>query len=91
MGFWLNLLNNVRSSHKLKILSRFIEWHKTHQLHHTRDFFKLLHFLNKTVAKVAYKLLNGTTGAVSQTVYQFTVFSSCSMICNTIHFRITNL
>ncbi len=61
MGFWLNPLNNVRGSHKLKILSRFILRHKTHQLHNTRDFFKLLRFLKKTVAN---KLLNGTTGAV---------------------------
>ncbi len=61
MGFWLNPLNKVRGSHKLKILSRFILWHKTHQLLHTRDFFKLLRFLKKTVAK---KLINGTTGAV---------------------------
>ncbi len=60
MGFWLNPLNKVRGSHKLKILSRFILRHKTHQLHPTRDFFKLLRFL-KTVAN---KLLNGTTGAV---------------------------
>ncbi len=57
MGFWLNPLNKVRGSHRLKILSRF----KTHQLHHTRDFFKLLRFLKKTVAN---KLLNGSTGAV---------------------------
>ncbi len=33
----------------------------THQLHPTRDFFKLLLFLKKTDAN---KLLNGTTGAV---------------------------
>ncbi len=51
MGFWLNPLNKVRGSHKLKILSRFILQHKTHQLHHTRDFFKRLHFFKKTVAK----------------------------------------
>ncbi len=61
MGFWLNPLNKVRSWHKLKILSRFILRHKTHQLHYTRDFFKLSRFLKKTVAN---KLLNGTTGAV---------------------------
>ncbi len=60
MGFWLNPLNKVRGSHRLKILSRFILRHKTHQLHPTRDFFKLLCFL-KTVAN---KLLNVTTGAV---------------------------
>ncbi len=54
-------LNKVRGSHRLKILSRFILRHKTHQLHHTRDFFKLLPFLKKTVGN---KLLNGTTGAV---------------------------
>ncbi len=59
--FWLNPLNKIRGSHKLKIILRFILRHKTHQLHHTRDFFKLLHFLKKTVAD---KLLNGTTGAV---------------------------
>ncbi len=61
MGFWLNPLNKVCGSHKLKILSRFILRHKTHQLHHTHDFFKLLRFLKNTVAN---KLLNGTTGAV---------------------------
>ncbi len=61
MGFWLNPLDKVRGSHKLKILSHFILWHKTHQLHHTHNFVKLLRFLNKTVAN---KLLNGTTGAV---------------------------
>ncbi len=61
MGFWLNPLNKVRGSHRLKILSRFILQHKTHQLHLTRDFFKLLRFLKMTVAN---KLLNGTTGAV---------------------------
>ncbi len=61
MGFWLNPLNKARGSHRLKILSRFILRHKTHQLHATRDFFKLLRFLKKTVAN---KLLNGTTGAV---------------------------
>ncbi len=61
MGFWLNPLNKVRGSHKLKILSRFILRHKPHQLAHTRDFLKLLRFLKKTVAN---KLLNGTTGAV---------------------------
>ncbi len=61
MGFWLNPLNKVCGSHKLKILSRFILLHKTHQLDHTRDFFKLLCLLKKTVAN---KLLNGTTGAV---------------------------
>ncbi len=61
MGFWLNPLNKVRGSHKLKILSRFILRHKTHQLHYTRDFFKLLRFLKK---KVANKVLNVTTGAV---------------------------
>ncbi len=60
MGFWLNPLNKVLS-HRLKILSRFILRHKTHQLHHTRDFFKLLRCLKMTVAN---KLLNGTTGAV---------------------------
>ncbi len=38
MVFWLNPLNKVRGSHKLKILSRFILQHKTHQLHHTSDF-----------------------------------------------------
>ncbi len=61
MGFWLNPLNKAHGSHKLKLLSGFILRDKTHQLHHTRDFFKLLHFLKKTVA---IKLLNGTTGAV---------------------------
>ncbi len=61
MGFWLNPLNKVRGSHKLKILSHFILRHKTHQLHHTRDFYKLLRFLKKTIAN---KLLNGTTGGV---------------------------
>ncbi len=61
MGFWLNPLDKVRGSHKLKIRSHFILRHKTHQLHHTHDFVKLLRFLNKTVAN---KLLNGTTGAV---------------------------
>ncbi len=61
MGFWLNPLNKVRGSHRLKILSRFILRHKTHQLHPTRDFFKTVMFLKKTVAN---KLLNGTTGAV---------------------------
>ncbi len=30
MGFWLNPLNKVRGSHKLKILLRFILWDKTH-------------------------------------------------------------
>ncbi len=65
MGFWLNPLNKVRGSHKLKILSRFILRHKTHQLHHTRDFIKLLRFLKKTVAN---KLLNGTTGAITLNV-----------------------
>ncbi len=45
----------------LEILSRFILRHKTHPLHHTQDFFKLLHFLKKTVAN---KFLNGNTGAV---------------------------
>ncbi len=34
---WLNPLNKVCGSHKLKILSRFILRHKTHQLHPTRD------------------------------------------------------
>ncbi len=60
----LNPLNKVRGSHKLKILSRFILWHKTHQLHHTRGFFKL--FLKKCFLKKTFanKLLNGTTGAV---------------------------
>ncbi len=58
MGFWLNPLNKVCGSHKLKILSRFILRHKTH---HTRDFFfKLLHFFKK----FAKKLLNRTTGTV---------------------------
>ncbi len=61
MGFWLNPLNKVCGSHKLKTLSRFILRHKTHQLHPTCDFFKLLRFLKMTVAN---KLLNGTTGAV---------------------------
>ncbi len=61
MGFWLNPLNKVRGSHKLKILSHFVLRHKTHQLHHTCDFLKLLCLLKKTVAN---KLLNGTTGAV---------------------------
>ncbi len=61
VGFWLNPLNKVRGSHKLKILSRFILWHKTHKLHHTSDFFKLLRFLKKTLAS---KLLNGTTGTL---------------------------
>ncbi len=50
MGFWLNPLNEVRGSHELKILSRFILRHKTQQLHHTPDFFKLLRFLKMTVA-----------------------------------------
>ncbi len=61
MGFWLNPLNKVRGLHMLKILSRFILRHKTHQLHPTPDFFELLRFLKKTVAN---KLLNGTTGTV---------------------------
>ncbi len=61
MGFWLNPLNKVRGSHKVKIFSRFILQHKTQQLYPNRDFFKLLFFLKKTVAN---KLLNGTTGAV---------------------------
>ncbi len=61
MGFWLNPLNKVRGSHKLKILSHCILRYKTHQLHHTRDFFNMLRFLKKTVAN---KLLNSTTGAV---------------------------
>ncbi len=61
MGFSLNPLNKVCGSHKLKILSRFIVRHKTHQLHKTQDFFKLLRFLKQTVAN---KLLNGTKGAV---------------------------
>ncbi len=61
MGFWLNPLNKVRGSHRLKILSHFILRHKTHKLHHTRDIFKLLRFLKKPFAN---KLLNGTTGAV---------------------------
>jgi len=61
MGFWLNPLNKVHGSHKLQILSCFILRHKTHQLHHTSDVFKLLHFLKKMVAN---KLLNWTTGAV---------------------------
>ncbi len=56
MGFWLNPLNKAHGSHKLKLLSGFILRDKTHELHHTRDFFKLLHFLKKTVA---IKLLNG--------------------------------
>ncbi len=60
MGFWINPLNKVCGSHKLKILSRFILRHKTHQLQPTRDFFKLFRFLKKTVANK----LNGTTGAV---------------------------
>ncbi len=51
-------------------------------------FFKLLSFLKKTVA---YKLLNGTTGTVKDIQrHQFTVFYSCSIICNTINCRITN-
>ncbi len=61
MVFWLNPLNRVRGSHKLKILSRFILRHKTHQLHPTRDFIKVLRFLKNTVGN---KLLSGTTGAV---------------------------
>ncbi len=61
MGFWLNPLNKVRGSHKLNILSRFILRHKTHQLHPTPYFLKLLRFLKMTVAN---KLLNGNTGAV---------------------------
>ncbi len=61
MGFWLNPLNKVRGAYKLKLLSQYILRHKTHQLHHTHDFLKLLRFLKKTVAN---KLLNGTTGAV---------------------------
>ncbi len=59
MGFWLNPLNKVCGSHKLKILSVYP--HKTHQLHHTHDFFKRLRLLKKTVAN---KLLKGTTGAI---------------------------
>ncbi len=60
MGFWLNPLNKVCGSHKVKILSRFID------IKHTSYtplviFFKLLRFLKNTVAN---KLLNGTTGAV---------------------------
>ncbi len=61
MGLWLNPLNKIHDSHKLKILSRFILRHKSHQLHPTRDVFKLLRFFKKTVAN---KLLNRTTGAV---------------------------
>ncbi len=68
MGLWLNPLNKVRGSQKLKILSRFILQHKTHQLHHTRDFFKMLRFLKKMVAN---KLLNGTIGAVGDIAKQF--------------------
>ncbi len=81
MGFWLDPLNKVRGSHTLKILSRFILRHKTHQ--YTTQFFKLLRFLKKTVAN---KLLNRTTGAVediqrhhAKTFDQFPVFSSCSV------------
>ncbi len=59
MGFWLNPLNKVSGSHKLKILSSFILRHKTLVTPHS-CFFKQLRFL-KTVA---IKLLNGTTGAV---------------------------
>ncbi len=59
-GILVKSLNKVRGSHKLKILSRFILRHKTHQLHHTRDFFKIVMFLKKTVDK----LQNGTTDAV---------------------------
>ncbi len=70
MGFWLNPLNKVRGSHKLKMLSRFILQHKTHQLHHTLViFFKQVRFLNKTVAN---KLLNGTTGAVGDIKHHHT-------------------
>ncbi len=91
MGFWLNPLNKVRGSHKLKILSHFIVRHEKHQLHYTPDLFLVVTFLKKTVAN---KLLNGTTGAVGDIqrhhAKQFTVFSSCSIICNTINFRITN-
>ncbi len=66
MGFWLNPLNKVHGSHKLKILSRFIIRHKTHKLLLTRDFFKLIRFLKKTVAN---KLLNGTNlQALSETL-----------------------
>ncbi len=61
MGFWLNPLNKVCGSHKLKILSSFIIRHKTRQLHHGLDLFKLLRFLKNMVDK---KLLNGTKGAV---------------------------
>ncbi len=61
MVFRLNSLNKVSGPHKLKILLRFILRHKSQQLHHTPDFFKLLRFLKNTVAN---KLLNGTTGAV---------------------------
>ncbi len=57
MGFWLNPLNKVRGSRYFHVLFYDIK----HQLHPTRDFFKLLRFLKKTVAN---KLLNGTTGSV---------------------------
>ncbi len=60
-GILVKSLKKGPCSHKLKIISRFILRHKTHQLHHTRDFFKLLRFLKKTVAN---KLINGTTCAV---------------------------
>ncbi len=94
MGFWLNPLHKVRGLHKLKILSRFILRHKTHQLHHSRDFLfkKLLRFL-KTVAN---KLLNGTTGAVGDIKrhlalnWTFINLQYLPVVVCTINFIITN-
>ncbi len=97
MGFWLNPLNKVRghtSSRNVHVLFYDIK----HTSYTTLViFFKMLRFFKKTVAN---KLLNRTTGAVEtsslsgtvitpKTVYQFTVFSSCSIICHIINFRIT--
>ncbi len=50
-----SLKYKVRGSHKLEILSHFILRHKTHHLHHTRDFIKLLRFFKNTVAKWDYR------------------------------------
>ncbi len=66
---------------------------KTHQLHNTRDFFKLLCFFEKMVAN---NVINGTTCADFQRHHaeQFInlpyVPYVCSIICNTINFRIAN-
>ncbi len=70
---------------QLTALSKYIIFNK-YTIHFMND-----RFLKKTVAN---KLLNGTTGAVGDIhchhAKQFTVFSSCSIICNAIQFRITN-